>query len=93
MGPLFISFLFWLVGFLVILSGPVIGYLLKRMKKKMDQKSEETRHDDNEASFVYAILENVIDIIPWFYIRLVFTIVGMVIIALGFVSLGFWTIK
>lgn len=92
MGALIISILFWLVGLLIILSGPIMNVVLTRIKKKMDAKSEDVKFHDNQASIQYTMAEDIIDIIPWFSVRLILTIIGMVVMALGFVSLGFWRI-
>lgn len=92
MGPLIISILFWLIGFVVILGGRLMNHFLVRLKKKMDAEAEKLKFKNNKESIKHTIGEDVIDMIPWYYVRLIFTIVGMVIIALGFVSLGFWSV-
>lgn len=92
MAPIIVSILFWLVGILVILSGRYLLHKLHHAEKDLKEKAEEVKFKDNSASVTYQIEDEVLDAIPWYYIRLIFILIGMVIIALGFVPLGFLAI-
>ena len=89
MAPVVISIAFWLVGIVLLISQRLVINRLKAAMKKMDEKSEQTKFNDNSASIAYSMGENALDVIPWDYIRLICVIIGMIIIALGFVPLGF----
>ncbi|HET6873006.1 MAG TPA: hypothetical protein VFH42_08475 [Sporolactobacillaceae bacterium] len=92
MAPIVVSGLFWLVGILVILSGRYLYHKLQEVKKNLKEKAEEVKFKDNSASMTFQLSGEVLDAIPWYFIRLIFILVGMVIIALGFVPLGFLVI-
>ena len=92
MAPIIISIVFWLVGILVILSNRYLYYKLQAIKKDLKEKAEKVKFDDNSASVAFQVTGEVIDAVPWYYIRLVLILVGTVIIALGFVPLGFLAI-
>ena len=92
MAPIIISIVFWLVGILVILSYRYLYYKLQAIKKDLKEKAEKVKFDDNSASVAFQVTGEVIDAVPWYYIRLVLILVGTVIIALGFVPLGFLAI-
>ncbi|GGH83114.1 putative membrane protein [Pullulanibacillus pueri] len=89
MGPLIISLVFWLIGIIVIVSHSILITLLKHKQKEFDERAEQKMFNDNSASIANSMGEQVLDLIPWGYIRLVTVIIGMIIIALGFVPLGF----
>jgi hypothetical protein len=92
MAPIVVSILFWLIGILVILSGRYIFHKLQEAKKDLKEKAEAVKFKDNSASMTFQLSGEVLDAVPWYYIRLIFIVVGMVIIALGFVPLGFLVI-
>ncbi|MGV3488223.1 MAG: hypothetical protein ACO1OC_06510 [Tuberibacillus sp.] len=89
MAPIMISILLWLVGILVIFGGRIIYYKLQKMKKDLKERAEGAKFRDNSATVAFQFTGEVIDAIPWYYVRLIFIIIGAVIIAIGFVPLGF----
>ncbi|GGE35718.1 hypothetical protein GCM10011391_13110 [Pullulanibacillus camelliae] len=62
---------------------------MKKTQKQLDKNAEDAQFDDNSASLAYSMGEAALDMVPWFYIRTVCIVLGMIIIALGFVPLGF----
>lgn len=92
MAPIIISIVFWLVGILVILSNRYLYHKLQAIKKDLKEKAEKVKFEDNSASVAFQVTGEAIDAVPWYYIRFVLILVGTVIIALGFVPLGFLSI-
>ena len=89
MAPIIVSIIFWLVGILVILSGRYLFHNLQGMKKDLKEKAEDAMFNDNSASITYQISGEAVDAMPLYYIRFIFILLGAIIIALGFVPLGF----
>ncbi|MFC4618995.1 hypothetical protein ACFO4N_09665 [Camelliibacillus cellulosilyticus] len=88
-GPLITSIVFWLIGILVIIGGRVLYDKIRKAQENLRERAKEEKFNDNSASFAYAIGSEALDTLPWFYVRLVFIIAGMIFIAIGFVALGF----
>jgi len=89
MAPIIVSIVFWLAGILVILCGRYLFHKLQEAKKGLKEKAEDVMFNDNSASLTYQFSGEVIDALPLYYVRFVFILIGAVIIAIGFVPLGF----
>jgi len=89
MAPIVVSIMIWLIGIIIILLGKYLYDWLMNTKEKFKEKAEGAQFHDNSKAVVFQFSGEVLDAIPWYYVRLIFILVGAVIIALGFVPLGF----
>jgi len=87
--PILCSLVIWVIGFIIIISERLLVKQLKNMHKKLNKHAEATRFNDNSASLAYSIGGAALDMIPWFYIRTLCIVIGMIVFALGWVPLGF----
>lgn len=62
---------------------------LKKMQKQLNRHAEAMRFNDNSASLAYSIGGAVLDKVPWFCIRMLCIVLGMIVFALGWIPLGF----
>jgi len=88
-GPIWVSFGFWVVGVIVILSGGYMSVKLQKAGEAFKERAERTAFRDPSAGIAYRMGSGLIDLVPWYYLRVLFLIVGAVIIAIGFVPLAF----
>jgi hypothetical protein len=84
------AIIFWLVGIIFMFGGKMANNFLRYLEKKLHKKAEKNAHQDHSAHMVYGTGRNIVDKIPWFVVNSSFIIVGMVIIALGFVPFSFY---
>ncbi|WP_027724866.1 hypothetical protein [Tuberibacillus calidus] len=89
MAPIVVSIMIWLIGIIIILLGKYLYDWLMKTKEKFKEKAEGAQFHDHSKAVAFQISGKVLDAIPWYYVRLIFILVGAVIIALGFVPLGF----
>ncbi|MFC7393505.1 hypothetical protein [Scopulibacillus cellulosilyticus] len=89
MVALIISIIFWLVGILIIFGGEYFVFKIKHAQHDLRKSKESLEFNDNSASIVRGIEAKALDYIPWYLIRIAASIVGLIVIAFGFVALGF----
>lgn len=89
MGALFIAIIFWLIGIVLIISERYLIAKMRHVDHELEKEAEALKFQDNSASMVLTIEEKVLDLIPWFSVRLVTLVIGMILIVFGFVALGF----
>ncbi|WP_085521028.1 hypothetical protein [Tuberibacillus sp. Marseille-P3662] len=92
MAPLIISGLFWLVGILVMIGGRILYIQLNHTRHHLKEHAESVKHQDQSKSLYLGMGEKALNFTPWYAIRLFFIIVGLCIMALGFVALGFYPV-
>ncbi|WKB36338.1 hypothetical protein QS257_04100 [Terrilactibacillus sp. S3-3] len=89
MTALVISIILWLVGVLIIMLGYVAVGKLKGVGHDLLRHAEHEKGKDNSASIVMAIQGKIIDVFPVYMINIFTAIIGIVLIALGFVAVAF----
>lgn len=90
MISLIISCLFWLAGMVVMVSSDFLLAKKKHAEKDLHHHAGETEGSNTSESIYMKILEKVLNIIPWFVFRITTTIIGLFIMAIGFVVLAFY---
>lgn len=61
-------------------------------EKDLHEHADRTKGTNTSESIYMKVLEKVTGIIPWFAIRLTTTILGLFIMAMGFVVLAFYVV-
>lgn len=91
MTPVVISVFIWLFGLLVMLSGRFLFNRMRRAQHHIKEEAESVKFQDQSKSLLMGIEEKALGAIPWYVVRLFLVLIGATIIALGFVSVGFWS--
>ncbi|WEG12404.1 hypothetical protein PU629_20265 [Pullulanibacillus sp. KACC 23026] len=86
---LWFTVVLWVIGIIALFGGKIADNLLRRLERKLERKSEKNKFDDNSAHIAYGAGEKVADAIPWYAVNMFFIIIGLVLIAIGFIPLGF----
>lgn len=86
---LVVPIMFWLIAVLIIYSPNAIYRLLEKEKKKLAEHAKKAKPNDSGEGVLYTIEERALDMISWWGMTFSMTILGLVLIALGFVSLSF----
>lgn len=89
---LIISCLFWLAGMGVMISADYLQAKKGHAEKDLHEHADKTADINTSESIYMRILEKVISYIPWFVIRIMTTIVGLFMIAIGFIFLAFYRV-
>ncbi len=64
----------------------------RHAEKNLHQHADATETSNASESFYMSILEKILGSVPWFMVRLTTTIVGLFIMAIGFVVLAFYAV-
>ncbi|TLS37913.1 hypothetical protein [Pseudalkalibacillus caeni] len=84
-----LALLFWVMGLAVVSSPHLVFNKLERQKSKSAEHAKEAKNIDRVESMFFLIETKVLDTIPWWVISLFSIIIGLVLFAIGFVSLVF----
>lgn len=89
MTALVISIILWLAGVLIIMLGYFGVGKLKGAGHHLQRRAEHEKGKDDSASIALAIEGKMIDVLPVYMINIISAVIGVVLIALGFVAIAF----
>jgi hypothetical protein len=89
MGWWLIPISFWFFGVLIAFIPTLLPYIIRRQEEILAEDVRKTRNSDPSASTYYEMEKRGLEYTPKRAITLVTTLVSLVIIALGFVAMGF----
>lgn len=84
-----LAFVLWIIGIVLMLGGKIADNLLRRLERKLAEKSQHKKFEDNSAHIAYGAGKGIVDAIPWYAVNTWFAVVGLIIFALGFVPLSY----
>lgn len=87
-----LAIVIWIIGIIIMFGGKIADNILRHFEHKLEEKAKHNKFDDNSAHIVYGAGSRILDAIPWYAVNTIFIIAGLVVMALGFVSLSFHAI-